>query len=101
MTTNTFHGHCEADRRCYRAPCFEAQLEAEKGLLSVHRNAELCANHLGDMVQSLTAWARREGLTHGQVTVLAIDPTCPLRAADQAFPRTLSRAFRFGAIPLA
>lgn len=100
MIPNAFHGHCEADRRCHREPCFEAQLEAQIGLLPIRRNAKLCADHLGDMVQSLTAWARREGLTHGQVTVLAIDPTCPLRAADQAFPRTLSRAFPFGAIPL-
>jgi len=100
MISNSCHARCEADHRCYRTPCFEAQLKAQVGLLPVHRNVELCADHLGAMVQSLTAWARREGLTRGQVTVLAIDPDYSLRAADQAFPRTLSRAFEFGAIPL-
>jgi hypothetical protein len=101
MTTNAFHGHCEADRQCHRTPCFEAQLEGQSGVLPIHRNAELCANHLGDMVQSLAAWARREGLTRGHVTVMVIDPTCPLRPADQATPRMFSRAFQFGAITLA
>jgi hypothetical protein len=101
MITNAFQGRCEADRQCRRAPCFEAQLEAQSGVLPIRRNAALCADHLGDMVQSLAAWARREGVTHGTVTVLAVDPTCPLHAADQAIPRGLSRAFEFGAIPLA
>jgi len=100
MITSAFHGHCEAYRQCRRAPCFEAQLEAQSGILRIHRNAALCADHLGDMVQSLAAWARREGVTHGTVTVLAVDPTCPLRAADQAIPRTLSHAFQFSVITL-
>jgi hypothetical protein len=91
LKTDAFRKHCEADRRCGRAACFEAQLEARDGGHRVRKNAELCANHLGDMVQSLTAWAREEGITCGQVTVLVIDPCCP---------RTITRTFEFAAIPL-
>jgi hypothetical protein len=100
MITNVLPAHCDADHRCHRAPCFEAQLEAQNGALPVRKSAELCANHLGDMVQSLTAWARSRGLTRGQVTVLAIDPTWPSRATGQAIACEPSRAFRFGTIPL-
>jgi|HubBroStandDraft_2_1064218.scaffolds.fasta_scaffold119762_2 hypothetical protein len=97
MTTDVLYSHCQADHRCNRTPCFEAQLVADGGMLPIHRNAELCADHLGDMVQALTAWARSLGLTRGQVTVLAIDPTWHVRTADQARP---CKPFQFAAIPL-
>jgi hypothetical protein len=63
---------CKADRRCTRAPCFQARLEATTGRRCVRSHAELCADHLGCTVHTLTAWARDQGL-NGQVTVLAID----------------------------
>lgn len=97
----TRHAHCQADHYCHRMPCFEAQLEAHDGPEPVRRNAELCADHLGNMVQSLTAWARNCGLTHGHVIVLAIDPSWPVRTADQARrPRMPPRAIQFAEIPL-
>jgi hypothetical protein len=62
---------CQAGR-CDRVPCFQARLEAYAGRRPVARHAELCAEHLGDAVHALAAWARDQGL-EGKVTVLAVD----------------------------
>jgi hypothetical protein len=43
----------------------------------------LCADHLGDTVQALTAWARGQGLA-GKVTVLAIDQPVAGQAGNSA-----------------
>lgn len=61
-----------ADRCCDRPPCFEARLEAAAGRRQVRRHTWLCAEHLGDTVQDLATWARRQNLT-GEVIVLIID----------------------------
>jgi len=65
---------CQADSRCGRPPRFQARLEAADGTRRVHRNAGACADHLGDMIQALTGWARDHDLTDGELTVLTIDP---------------------------
>lgn len=92
--------HCQADQPCDRAPCFQARLQATAGSRRVHRQAELCAEHLGDTVQALAAWAREQGL-EGKVTVLAIDQPAPGQAGGLALTgdRVLS-GFAFGTILL-
>ncbi|HMH91501.1 MAG TPA: hypothetical protein VK586_10510 [Streptosporangiaceae bacterium] len=89
---------CQADPRCDRAPCFQVRLEAAGGR-PVHRQAELCAEHLGTAA-ALAAWARERGL-QGQVTVLAIDQRAPGQAGSAARPDDrVHCGFAFGAIPL-
>jgi hypothetical protein len=65
---------CQADSACGHPPRFRARLEAASGSQPVRKNAEACADHLGYMVQALTAWARGHHLTEGRLIVLAIDP---------------------------
>jgi len=67
---------CQVGRPCDRVPCFQARLEAVAGNRPVRRHAALCADHLGDAVQALAAWARERGL-EGKVTVLAVDQPEP------------------------
>jgi hypothetical protein len=83
---------------CDRAPCFQARLEASDGRLPVHRHAELCAEHLGDAVHALAAWARDQGM-EGKVTVLAVDQPAPGQSDSQSSPgdRVLC-GFAFGTI---
>jgi hypothetical protein len=88
--------HCQADRGCNRAPCFQARLEAVSGLRSVWRRTELCAEHLGDTLQALTVWARAKGL-EGKVTVLAIEQPIPGQAVIDDQVRC---GFAFGTILL-
>ena len=66
--------------------------------LPVRRHAELCAEHLGDAVHALAAWARDQGMA-GKVTVLAVDQPGP----DQSDGPSSSRdralcGFAFGTI---
>jgi hypothetical protein len=75
MTAPAMRESCQAHPLCDRAPFFQAALEAKDGSEPVSRNVKLCAVHLGDVVQLLATWAQERGLTHGQVTVLIIDPS--------------------------
>jgi hypothetical protein len=94
------HG-CHADSSCARPPRFQARLEARpegtSGARPVRKNAEACADHLGEMVQALTRWARNRHLTDGHLTVLAIDPpsgrAAPPAGAGDEEPEPLSLAF--------
>lgn len=72
---------CQADGACCRPPRFQAYLDAADGSGPVHRSAEACSDHLGDMVQALTTWARRRQLSDAQLRVFAID-----RPADDGTP---------------
>jgi|SRR5450755_1781917 hypothetical protein len=91
---------CQAGQPCDRAPCFQARLEAAAGRRPVRRHAELCAEHLGDTVQALAAWARDQGL-EGKVTVLAIDQPLPGQAPRPALPGDRDPCgFAFGTILL-
>jgi hypothetical protein len=64
---------CHADGACGRPPRFQAYLDAADGTGPVHTSAEACSDHLGDMVQALTDWARRRRLTGAQLRLFAID----------------------------
>jgi hypothetical protein len=92
--------HCQADRPCDRAPCFQARFEAAAGRSPVRRHAEFCAEHLGGTVHALATWAREHGLA-GTVTVLAIDQPAPGQANSPARPDDLVHCgFAFGTILL-
>ena len=82
--------HCQATHRCQQPPCFQARLEAPGNRHPVHRTAELCAEHLGDVVHDLTTWAHGSGITQGHVTVLIIDagPGQLVTAASEDEPHT-------------
>lgn len=101
--SRTQPGACQADRRCQRAPCFQARLEAGDGPQRVSRSAEACASHFGDMVQALAAWAYAHDLTDGQLTVLAIDPppAGPCPGARVGLRERAGHGFAFSTIELA
>lgn len=90
-----------ADRCCDRQPCFQARLEATTGLQQIHAITELCARHLGDAVQDLATWARREGL-HGELTILAVGPPAPRHQAANSGTQDgqLPTSFAFSTIQL-
>ncbi len=87
---------CHADGACGRAPRFQAYLDAADGTGPVHRSAEACSDHLGDMVQALTSWARGRQLSDAQLRVFAIDRpdegSTPPGTGGQGGPDTLSLA---------
>lgn len=87
---------CHADGTCCRPLRFQAYLEAADGAEPLCESAEACSDHLGDMVQSLTAWARRQHLAGAQLRVFAIDRpadgACSPGRAGQPGPDTLSLA---------
>jgi hypothetical protein len=94
-------GRCPADRCCSRPPCFQARIEATAGHRIIRTSTEVCAEHLGDTVQALIAWARQQGL-HGHLTVL---PTATHGTRDPASPDTppgaaLPSGFAFSTITL-
>lgn len=64
---------CPADGACCQPPRFRAYLDAADGTGPVHTSAEACSNHLSDMVQALTDWARGRRLSGAQVRLFAID----------------------------
>ena len=95
LLTSVPYVHCQANRQCDRAPCFQARFEAIAGHRAVQKDAELCAEHLGGMVHALATWAPDQGL-EGKVTVLAID-----EAASRQTTRPddlLLHGFAFGTI---
>jgi hypothetical protein len=74
MNDLPFHApsaRCQAAPACGHPPCFLARFEGSAGQRPVVRAVGLCAGHLGDAVQDLTAWARERGY-EGTVTVLAV-----------------------------
>jgi hypothetical protein len=88
------HGSCQASQPCTVPPCFHVRLDARARPRAVHREAAACPRHVGEVVCRLTAWAHEQGLTCGQVTVLAIDRSAAL------LPPAAARGFPFGSIPL-
>lgn len=91
---------CQAAPACGHPPCFLARFEGSAGQRPVVRAVGLCAGHLGDAVQALTAWARERGY-EGTVTVLAVGEPPPQRPAGHhpAGPgRRLASDFAFGSV---
>jgi len=64
---------CHTDGACCRPARFRAYLDAADGTGPVHTSAEACSDHLSDMVQTLTDWARGRRLSGAQLRLFAID----------------------------
>src|SRR5579875_4011685 len=100
MTTAMTFAHCQAAQPCEQPACFQARLEARIDRQPVSRTAELCAEHLSDVVHDLTAWADGSGLTDGFVAVLILDApmgTLPSLAMEYG---PAEGCMRIGTIPL-
>lgn len=91
-------GRCDADTICLHAPCFQVQLDAA-GPERAHREANACAYHVTDVIETLRAWSVEHGVADGQLTILAIEPAASGR---QHHPGDLPdlRGFAFSTIPL-
>jgi len=99
-------GGCDADTTCLHAPCFQVQLEASRPR-QAHRQANACAYHVPDVIETLRAWAGEHDLADGQLTILAIEPAAGGRIPDRAGQPGQSgpgqpelRGFAFSTIPL-
>ncbi len=89
---------CGADATCLRVPCFQVQLDASRPR-RVHRQANACAYHVPDLIETLRAWAGEHGVSDGQLTVLAIEPAAGDRQPIEEDQPDL-RGFPFSTIPL-
>ncbi len=87
---------CHADGACCRPPRFRAYLDAADRTGPVRKSAEACSDHLSDMVQALTEWARGHQLSGAELRLFAIDrpgeSSAPPGPGGQAGPDTLSLA---------
>ena len=87
---------CHANDACGQPLRFQAYLEAADGAAPLGAGAEACSEHVGDMVQLLTIWARGQRLAGAQLRVFAIDrPAEGNRLAERdgpGGPDTLSLA---------
>jgi hypothetical protein len=96
-------GGCDADTTCLHAPCFQVQLEASP-LRQAHRQANACAYHVPDVIETLRVWAGEHDLADGQLTILAIEPAAggrvPDRAGQSGPGQPELRGFAFSTIPL-
>ncbi|MBV9854338.1 MAG: hypothetical protein JOY82_07395 [Streptosporangiaceae bacterium] len=93
---------CGAEEGCHHAVCFQVQLKAS-GPEPVLRRTDVCADHLGGMVQELSTWARERGLTGGRLTIFAVDPEESERVKGSGRAQATGRqpaAFPFAEIPL-
>ena len=98
-TSTTASDHCQAARTCHQPLRFRAHLEAA-ARQPVHRTAEFCAEHLGDAVHDLTAWAHQRGFTHGYVTVLILSEIGVICAGPAGDYAPQPDGLLFGVIPL-
>jgi hypothetical protein len=66
--------NCESDTLCTRLACFQARVEGTDDDERFGKRSNACGSHLGDLVQSLKAWALSANITEGWLTVVAFDP---------------------------
>ena len=100
---------CDADTKCLRVPCFQVQLDALRPR-QAHRQANACAYHVPDVIETLRAWAGEHDVADGQLIILAIEPATGARIPGQGQPGYASqpggpcqpelRGFAFSTIPL-
>lgn len=75
---------CAADPRCSRQPCFRVEFDVaapgapDRGDVTGEprpgdRSADACADHIGDVAQSLVRSAEARGLAASRIRVSAID----------------------------
>lgn len=77
MTATAVHETCYKHPGCDRRPSFQASLTAADEPVRVNFDANVCATHLGDVVQMLARKAREHGFADGHVTVSIVDPPPP------------------------
>lgn len=90
-----------ANRCCDSAPYFRARLEKMTDGQEILASTDVCASHLGDAVQNLTAWAQQTNVC-GQVIVLAIGGPEPGRQTGSpgSDERQMPTSFAFSVIPI-
>jgi hypothetical protein len=71
---------CPAARCCDKDLCFQAWLEAAADTRQARLATGMCAQHWGEAIHALTAWALAQGMS-GQLTILAADGSSPGQAA--------------------
>jgi hypothetical protein len=91
-------GACQASEGCRYPAYFEGRAVGTADHRQVCRSARACGNHMGALVQILSAWAREGNLTQGRLTVLAIEPGIKAHRRDPGSPA--SRGFAFTSIPI-
>ena len=91
-------GRCDADATCLHMPCFQVQLDAARPRRA-HQEANACAYHVPDVIETLRAWAGEHGVADGQLTILAIEPAAGDRQPHREDHSDL-RGFAFSTIPL-
>jgi hypothetical protein len=91
-------GRCDADATCLHVPCFQVQLDAARPRRA-HREANACAYHVTEVIETLRAWAGERGVADGQLTILAIEPAAGGRQPNHEDQPDL-RGFAFSRIPL-
>lgn len=79
---------CCADPRCRRTVCFRIWLRTQSGEV-LSQPADVCADHLGGLVQELARTARSDGFSEGYLQVGAITPGAGLSSAEGADPACL------------
>jgi hypothetical protein len=79
-------------------PCFQVQLDAAHPRRA-RRQANACAHHVPDVIETLRAWAGEHGLSDGQLTILAIESAAGGRQPHGEDQPDL-RGFPFSTIPL-
>jgi hypothetical protein len=88
------------NRCCDRSPCFRVRLEGTAESLQIFGTTDLCAQHLGSVVQDIAARACAHKL-RGQLTILVIDRPALSHAAGAGRPGDrLPTALPFSTIPL-
>jgi hypothetical protein len=95
---------CQADSACHFPPRFQAHLDAPPNAQHprIRGCTNACARHLATMVVAITTWAHQQQLSHGDLTILAIEP--PPRAGhpwhELGSTRTQTSGFAFTTIHL-
>ena len=92
-------GRCDADATCLHVPCFQVQLDAARPRRA-HREANACAYHVPDIIETLRVWAGEHGLAGGQLTVLASERNTRVLDAEPRIPWLLWCGLIFGGVLL-
>jgi hypothetical protein len=90
---------CQADR-CDRMPCFRVEVHDPPGVVFDGKQADICADHLGETVQDFSRWAAAAELTNGYIQVCVIDSR-PDSVGSLPEGALLPASWPFANIPLA
>jgi hypothetical protein len=94
------HSRCHAAEGCAEQAHFQVRLEALLSRRLVVHCDNVCAEHIGELVEGLKAWSRDGGLADAAMTVLAVDPGSESRRAAGDVPGPLWPGFAFSTLAL-